>query len=97
MWCSAPGASILAVLGMHYHITTLTDIETHNFMGVPFFPLEAGAQCISSARWDLYGGCRVTGIPTVNFFIKPIKVKRRPMIAEKKESLIFEKAKKRKA
>jgi hypothetical protein len=28
--------------------------------------LEAGAQCISSARWDLYGGCRVTGIPTVN-------------------------------
>jgi len=28
--------------------------------------LEAGAQCISSARWDLCGGCRVTGIPTVN-------------------------------
>jgi len=28
--------------------------------------LKAGAQCISSARWDLYGGCRVTGIPTVN-------------------------------
>ncbi|HUT72999.1 MAG TPA: hypothetical protein VMW89_20200, partial [Desulfatiglandales bacterium] len=27
--------------------------------------LEAGAQCISSARWDLYGGCRVIGIPTV--------------------------------
>ena len=27
--------------------------------------LKAGAQCISSARWDLYGGCRVTGIPTV--------------------------------
>ena len=26
---------------------------------------EVGAQCISSARWDLYGGCRVTGIPTV--------------------------------
>jgi len=28
--------------------------------------LEAGAQCISSARWDLCGGCRVTGIPTAN-------------------------------
>ena len=27
--------------------------------------LKAGAQCISSARWDLYGGCRVIGIPTV--------------------------------
>ena len=26
--------------------------------------LEAGAQCISSARWDLCGGCRVIGIPT---------------------------------
>ena len=25
---------------------------------------EAGAQCVSSARWDLCGGCRVTGIPT---------------------------------
>ena len=25
---------------------------------------EAGAQCISSARWDLCGGCRVIGIPT---------------------------------
>ena len=25
---------------------------------------EVGAQCISSARWDLCGGCRVTGIPT---------------------------------
>ena len=25
---------------------------------------EAGAQCISSACWDLCGGCRVTGIPT---------------------------------
>jgi len=24
---------------------------------------EAGAQCISSARWDLCEGCRVTGIP----------------------------------
>ncbi len=28
--------------------------------------LEAGAQCINSASWDLYGGCRVIGIPTVN-------------------------------
>ena len=28
--------------------------------------LEAGAQCISSARWDLCGGCRVIGIPTAN-------------------------------
>ena len=27
--------------------------------------LEVGTQCISSARWDLYGGCRVIGIPTV--------------------------------
>ena len=26
------------------------------------------AQCISSARWDLCGGCRVTGIPTANSF-----------------------------
>ncbi|MFH2047285.1 MAG: hypothetical protein ABIK92_19325, partial [Pseudomonadota bacterium] len=26
--------------------------------------LEAGAQCISSACWDLCGGCRVIGIPT---------------------------------
>ena len=25
---------------------------------------EAGAQCGKSARWDLCGGCRVTGIPT---------------------------------
>ncbi|MBW1707108.1 MAG: hypothetical protein JRJ86_18445, partial [Deltaproteobacteria bacterium] len=25
---------------------------------------EVGAQCISSACWDLCGGCRVTGIPT---------------------------------
>ena len=25
---------------------------------------EVGAQCGSSARWDLCGGCRVTGIPT---------------------------------
>jgi hypothetical protein len=25
--------------------------------------LEAGAQCVSSARWDLCEGCRVTGIP----------------------------------
>ena len=25
---------------------------------------EVGAQCVSSARWDLCGGCRVTGIPT---------------------------------
>ena len=25
---------------------------------------EAGAQCGSSARWDLCGGCRETGIPT---------------------------------
>ena len=25
---------------------------------------EGGAQCVSSARWDLCGGCRVTGIPT---------------------------------
>jgi hypothetical protein len=25
---------------------------------------EAGAQCVSSARWDLCGGCRGTGIPT---------------------------------
>ncbi len=24
---------------------------------------EAGAQCISSARWDLCEGCQVTGIP----------------------------------
>ncbi len=34
--------------------------------------LKAGAQCISSARWDLCGGCRVTGIPTANltlFFV----------------------------
>ena len=27
---------------------------------------EAGAQCANSARWDLCGGCRVTGIPTAN-------------------------------
>ncbi len=27
---------------------------------------KVGAQCISSARWDLCGGCRVTGIPTAN-------------------------------
>ncbi|MDR4506223.1 MAG: hypothetical protein MRK01_15735 [Candidatus Scalindua sp.] len=28
--------------------------------------LEAGAQCISSASWGLYGGgCRVIGIPTL--------------------------------
>ncbi len=25
---------------------------------------EVGAQCISSACWDLCGGCRATGIPT---------------------------------
>ena len=25
---------------------------------------KAGAQCGSSARWDLCGGCRATGIPT---------------------------------
>jgi len=25
---------------------------------------EVGAQCISSACWDLCGGCRGTGIPT---------------------------------
>ena len=25
---------------------------------------EAGAQCGRSARWDLCGGCRATGIPT---------------------------------
>jgi hypothetical protein len=24
---------------------------------------EAGAQCVSSARWDLCEGCQVTGIP----------------------------------
>jgi hypothetical protein len=28
------------------------------------FVLEGGAQCVSSARWDLCGGYRVTGIPT---------------------------------
>ncbi len=27
---------------------------------------EVGAQCISSACWDLCGGCRVTGIPTAS-------------------------------
>jgi len=26
---------------------------------------EVGARCVSSARRDLYGGCRATGIPTV--------------------------------
>ena len=25
---------------------------------------EGGAQCVSSARWDLCGGRRVTGVPT---------------------------------
>ncbi len=25
---------------------------------------EVGAQCVSSACWDLCGRCRVTGIPT---------------------------------
>ena len=28
---------------------------------------EVGAQCGSSACWDLCGGCRVTGIPTATF------------------------------
>ena len=33
--------------------------------------LEVGAVCVSSARTDLHGGCRVTGISTVtNFFWK---------------------------
>jgi hypothetical protein len=26
--------------------------------------LKAGAQCVRSARWDLCGGRRVTGVPT---------------------------------
>ncbi len=30
---------------------------------------EVGAQCISSACWDLCGGCRVTGIPTATWII----------------------------
>ncbi len=30
---------------------------------------EVGAQCISNACWDLCGGCRVTGIPTVTKII----------------------------
>ena len=29
---------------------------------------EVGAQCGSSACWDLCGGCRVTGIPTASTF-----------------------------
>ena len=29
---------------------------------------EVGAQCGSSARWDLCGGCRATGIPTATTF-----------------------------
>ena len=37
----------------------------HAVLNVCASLLEAGAQCISSARWDLYGGCRVIGIPTV--------------------------------
>lgn len=35
--------------------------------------LEVGAVCVSSARTDLCGGCRVTGIPTAalyRFFIE---------------------------
>jgi hypothetical protein len=28
---------------------------------------EVGAQCISSACWDLCGGCRATGIPTATY------------------------------
>ena len=31
---------------------------------------EVGAQCISSACWDLCGGCRVTGIPTATYNIQ---------------------------
>ena len=30
---------------------------------------EVGAQCGSSARWDLCGGCRVTGIPTATVLL----------------------------
>ena len=36
-----------------------------------FVSSERGAQCISSARWDLCGGCRVTGIPTAIASINP--------------------------
>jgi len=30
---------------------------------------EVGARCVSSARRDLCGGCRVTGIPTATEFV----------------------------
>jgi len=43
---------LLSVIPTHWNVCAST--------------LKAGAQCISSARWDLCGGCRVTGIPTAN-------------------------------
>ena len=40
-------------------ITSIPSLDTASTL-----VLEGGAQCVSSARWDLRGGCRVTGIPT---------------------------------
>jgi hypothetical protein len=34
---------------------------------------EVGAQCISSACWDLCGGCRATGIPTATKYLNIAK------------------------
>ncbi len=48
----------------------------HVSQGVCALLPEAGAQCGSSACWDLRGGCRVTGIPTAtkaDFFPFPMQ------------------------
>ncbi len=41
--------------------------------------LEGGAQCVSSARWDLRGGCRVTGIPTATAYKQLPGCRNRPV------------------
>ena len=36
---------------------------------------EVGARCVSSARRDLCGGCRVTGIPTATQYLNTFAIR----------------------